>query len=359
MRRSAAAAVALPASLILLAPAGCASVDDQWLPWFMRSEGEYPAELPAVAGEFGEEPEVDFGDEEPPEEPLSGIAIPGNESDDLVRSGDVVIADIASYQWSGAGQYEELYSSHEEGAPEEVPLTPELEEIVDCVSDATVGSRVVCVMPAAAQDPAMEADPGASMLVLDLHDHYAQGSLVEAEQTEDGGGDLPEVPEPGAAAPEIGIPDTDPPEDLETVVLAEGEGPELEEGERLVMQYTGVRWDDGEVFDSTWDPGRDGTPVAFPIGAGQLIEGWDEGLIGQNVGSRVMLVVPEDMAYGEDAEEMGQPAGTLVFVVDMLGALEPMPEPEMPEEPAPEDMDLEDMDLEDLEPEEPDEDDEE
>jgi peptidylprolyl isomerase len=110
------------------------------------------------------------------------------------------------------------------------------------------------------------------------------------------------------------------------------------------------------MFDSTWDPeGRDGAPMAqFTIGVGGVIEGWDEGLVGQDVGSRVLLVVPEDMAYGEDAEETGSPAGTLVFVIDILAAVDPQPQPD-PEEgmEGMEDLEgmegLEDLDLEDLE----------
>ncbi len=85
------------------------------------------------------------------------------------------------------------------------------------------------------------------------------------------------------------------------------------------MQYTGAIWKNGKVFDSSW---KGNGSVQFPIGAGQVIAGWDEGLVGQTVGSQVLLVIPPDKGYGA----AGQPSAgikgttTLVFVVDILAA---------------------------------------
>lgn len=119
-------------------------------------------------------------------------------------------------------------------------------------------------------------------------------------------------------APEITIPDGDPPAELQTEVLTEGEGAEVESGDLLVANYEGRLWEGGEVFDSSFERGA---PAAFPIGTGGVIAGWDEGLVGQNVGSRVLLVVPPDKAYGEDgAGEDIPPNSSLVFVVDLVDA---------------------------------------
>lgn len=352
MRRGKAAPLAAPCAVLLLGLAGCGVSGDTLKPWWMRDAAEEG--LPAVSGDFGEEPEVDFGEEAPPEEALSLVAIEGSDSGDLIQASDVVISEIASYSWNGPGDFEEQTSTYETEAPMALEIAPDDQQLNDCLGDVTAGSRVVCSFPAPEQDPMMgeTGDIPTTIVVFDIEEHFPVGAVVEAEQTEEGGGDLPTVPDPGPAMPEIEIPDSDPPDDLEVVVLAEGDGPEVEAEQQVVLQYTGVRWDDGEVFDSTWDPeGRDGAPIAqFQIGVGGLIEGWDEGMVGENVGSRIMLVIPEDMAYGEDAEETGSPAGTLVFVVDILAAVDPQPVPE-PEEG------LEDPALEDLEEEAPEEED--
>ncbi len=85
------------------------------------------------------------------------------------------------------------------------------------------------------------------------------------------------------------------------------------------MQYTGVNWRTKKVFDSSWSRS---TPFALNIGVGQVIKGWDTGLIGQTVGSRVMLVIPPAEGYGKTGSSQAGIKGTdtLVFVVDILEA---------------------------------------
>jgi peptidylprolyl isomerase len=86
------------------------------------------------------------------------------------------------------------------------------------------------------------------------------------------------------------------------------------------VHYTGVIWDSGKTFDSSWDRGA---PVDFAIGQGQVIAGWDAGLVGQTVGSQVLLVIPPDQGYGERGQPDAGISGTdtLVFVVDILDAV--------------------------------------
>lgn len=118
-----------------------------------------------------------------------------------------------------------------------------------------------------------------------------------------------------SVAPEISLPDGDPPQDLVVDVVVEGEGDPVEAGDLLVADYTGVLWDGGEQFDSSWDRGQ---PAAFPIGVGAVIDGWDTGLVGVPVGSRVVLVVPPEQGYGEAGSgETIPPDATLVFAVDV------------------------------------------
>lgn len=117
------------------------------------------------------------------------------------------------------------------------------------------------------------------------------------------------------APPEVELPGGDPPGDLVVETVVEGEGEPVESGDLLLADYTGLLWDGGEEFDSSWSRGE---PAAFGIGVGQVIPGWDQGLVGQAVGSRVLLVIPPELGYGEEGSPGGIPGGaTLVFVVDI------------------------------------------
>jgi peptidylprolyl isomerase len=98
--------------------------------------------------------------------------------------------------------------------------------------------------------------------------------------------------------------------------IVQGKGPKLASGQTIQANYVGVTYKDGKQFDSSWDNGQ---PAVFPVGVGQLIKGWDKGLVGVNVGSRVQLDIPAEDAYGENAES-GRPSGDLRFVVDILQA---------------------------------------
>jgi peptidylprolyl isomerase len=97
-----------------------------------------------------------------------------------------------------------------------------------------------------------------------------------------------------------------------------GAGAEVEAGQTITVHYTGVTWDDGKVFDSSW---TSGSPASFEIGTGAVIAGWDEGLVGQTVGSQVLLVVPPAKGYPDGSPDGSIQAGdTIVFVVDILAA---------------------------------------
>jgi peptidylprolyl isomerase len=102
---------------------------------------------------------------------------------------------------------------------------------------------------------------------------------------------------------------------LTVTPLIEGTGPKVEAGQSITTNYVGVFYENGEEFDSSWERGQ---PATFPIGVGQVIPGWDKGLVGVTVGSRVQLDIPAEDAYGDGGG--GRPAGPLRFVVDVLAA---------------------------------------
>ncbi|MBN1172170.1 MAG: FKBP-type peptidyl-prolyl cis-trans isomerase, partial [Micromonosporaceae bacterium] len=104
--------------------------------------------------------------------------------------------------------------------------------------------------------------------------------------------------------------------ELKVTPLIEGKGATVTSGQQLSVQYVGVSYPTGEEFDSSWSGGE---PFTFVVGEGQVITGWDQGLIGVRVGSRVQLDIPSALAYG-DSTSNGAPAGPLRFVVDVLSA---------------------------------------
>ena len=101
--------------------------------------------------------------------------------------------------------------------------------------------------------------------------------------------------------------------------LIQGTGPVVTAGQDVTVHYTGVLYGSGKQFDSSW---AKGTPLDFKIGTGTVIKGWDQGLVGQHVGSQVLLVVPPDFGYGANGQSSAGISGTdtLVFVVDILDA---------------------------------------
>lgn len=116
------------------------------------------------------------------------------------------------------------------------------------------------------------------------------------------------------AAPEITIPDSEPPAELEIVDLVEGDGDEVAEGATVTAQYVGKSWSTGVQFDSSWERGQ---PATFPLG--NVVQGWSQGLPGMRVGGRRLLVIPPELGYGDQSPTPDiQPGETLVFVVDMV-----------------------------------------
>jgi len=109
---------------------------------------------------------------------------------------------------------------------------------------------------------------------------------------------------------------------LQSVVLKPGEGPAIAAGQMAVMQYTGWLYETsaaehkGKKFDSSLDSGK---PFSFPLGTGSVIKGWDQGVLGMQVGERRRLIIPPDLAYGDaGAGGVIPPGATLVFDVELV-----------------------------------------
>jgi FKBP-type peptidyl-prolyl cis-trans isomerase len=116
--------------------------------------------------------------------------------------------------------------------------------------------------------------------------------------------------------PVITVPKTPAPTTLQVSDIVVGDGDLACSGENVEMQYVGVTYANGKQFDASWDRGD---PFAFQLGGGQVIGGWDQGIVGMKVGGRRQLVIPPDLGYGDQGAGPDIPPGaTLVFVVDLV-----------------------------------------
>ncbi len=136
-------------------------------------------------------------------------------------------------------------------------------------------------------------------------------SATEATTAEQSGGDVNLN-----AKPKITVPGGPAPKQLEEVEIVAGDGAEAKAGDEVTVQYVGVGYDSKEEFDSSWSRNE---PFTFNLGAGEVISGWDQGIVGMKEGGRRELTIPANLAYGPSGSPpVIGPNETLIFVVDLL-----------------------------------------
>lgn len=114
--------------------------------------------------------------------------------------------------------------------------------------------------------------------------------------------------------PEVSIPAA-PVTALKVTTITEGTGTGAVVGDTVEVHYLGYTSVDGVVFDNSYDRGA---PIPVVLGAGRVIQGWEQGLLGLKVGGRYQIDIPVDLAYGADAAAQGRPEGALSFIVDIM-----------------------------------------
>ncbi|WP_328428861.1 FKBP-type peptidyl-prolyl cis-trans isomerase [Streptomyces sp. NBC_00443] len=318
-KRRVAALLAVPA---LLFTAACGSDSD--------SDGGETAGVAQVDGKVGEKPKISVPKEGDP----SGKTVVETVSEGsgtAAKASDFVRLDWTVEKW---GEDQELggtwaatttgESTPRRQSVEQIgkPSQQLPEKVLAAVKGQKPGSRVL-VQGTAGDLIGESLNPSSGInqkdvliWVVDVAGAGAVDAKGEAkgEQAATEAG-LPEVKAPSQKAATITIPkNTKAPKDLKEQVLIKGDGKKVEAGQGLVAQYTGVKWEDGKKFDSSWDHGG---ATAFQIGTGSVVPGWDKGLVGKNVGDRVLLVIPPALGYGSSPNsELSK--NTLVFVVDIL-----------------------------------------
>lgn len=128
-------------------------------------------------------------------------------------------------------------------------------------------------------------------------------------------GAVPAVSGADGKKPTIDKGEGEPPGKLQVKVLEKGDGRKVEKADFLTAHYAGQTWE-GKAFDDSYKRKK---PSGFPIGVGGVVEGWDKGLVGKTVGSKVELVVPPEMAYGDQPPQGSaiKKGDTLVFVIEI------------------------------------------
>ena len=316
---------------VLLALAGCSgSPSTESSTETEASDGCTPAASGAasdavqVEGDLGTAPTVTIDAPlESPEETERTVVIEGE--GDPAESGSVVTVQYSAFNGTSGESIEATTYAEDGSADFELAegLLPGLLTALEC---STAGERITAVIPPADAfgDTGSEALglAAADSLVFVL-DVVKIAEPVEAPEAlpRANGADQP-IPDGFPAvtlgddgAPTVTIPDAAAPTKLQIAVLKQGDGATVEDGADVTVHYTGVIWETGEVFDSSWTRGA---PATFSTNG--VIPGFSQALVGQQVGSQVIAVIPPAQGYGDTPPEGSTitATSTLVFVVDIL-----------------------------------------
>ena len=116
--------------------------------------------------------------------------------------------------------------------------------------------------------------------------------------------------------PTVTVPDELPPDELQIKDIVKGKGPAAKKGDKVSMQYVGLTWSTSVEFDSSWERGE---PYTLTLGKGDVIKGWDEGIVGMRKGGRRELTIPAELAYGAQGSPPNiGPNECLRFIIDLV-----------------------------------------
>jgi peptidylprolyl isomerase len=312
MRRIAAALlVPLTAAIAL---AGCGS----------SSSPARPASV-AVSGVFGKSPDVRIPALKAGSKLQIKTEIQGRGP--ALATGDSTLANFALYIWSG--KTHKLLDSTFSSTPQVLPAQLPLPGLAKAVSGQKMGSRVLAVLPpkyayGTRGNPNLGIKgTDTTVWVIDLIKSFSSTAAASGKHVSDGGGHLPKVTA-ASTGPAISIPKNAQPGKLVRKTLIQGTGAPLVNGQTVVAQVVGTNWRTHKTFYTTWPSASTpaSAPFSFQLG-GHVIPGWNKGLVGVPVGSRVMLVVPPADGYGKTGNSSAgiKPTDDLVFVIDILDSV--------------------------------------
>jgi peptidylprolyl isomerase len=313
-------AVPLLACVVL---AGCSSSKPAASSSASSSSSAGSSTAVTATGSFGKVPTVDIPKAKAGNSLTVKTLIQGTGT--TLTKSDAMAANFVLYFWNGTSST--LKADTFTSSPTVIggTMLPGLES---ALIGKKVGSRVLAVIPPAdgygTSGNSQLGITGSTTLVfvIDVLKAYSDNAGATGAQVSSGGGVLPTVSAKPGSAPTMTFPSSSPPSGLVTKTLVKGDGPKIVKGEYVIAQYVGYIWRTKKLFGSSWSSG---SPFGFIVGASpaQVIPGWDKGLVGQTVGSRVMLSVPPAQGYGSAGASQAGITGTdtLVFAVDIIDAL--------------------------------------
>ncbi|MFJ4953204.1 FKBP-type peptidyl-prolyl cis-trans isomerase [Streptomyces sp. NPDC088760] len=283
--------------------------------------------LPAVTAgtKFGEKPTVAKGPGEPSKDLAVKTLIAG--SGRTIAENDFIRADYLGQIWSTAKVFDNSYDRKR-------PLVMQLAKgsIIDgwlyALAGKKTGSRVqIAVPPTWGYGKEGNAQAGIKgtdtlVFVIDLIDSFNSKSSAKGQQVPQTDAALPKVgTNTDGQVPKVTIPRADPPKKLVSEYVLEGDGPEVKADQAVLCQFQGLVWEGGKTFQRTYGSGR-----LSQFGLEQMqraVKGLAEGLTGKKVGSRVLIVIPPQLGYGDNPPSGGviKKDSTLVFTVDILAAM--------------------------------------
>lgn len=274
---------------------------------------------PVTAGTaFGQKPTVAKGTGTPSPDLAVETAIQG--SGPVIAKGDYLQANYLGQIWDTGKVFD---NSYDRGTPLLVQIgTGQVIPGWDAgLIGKNGGSRVeMAVPPAQGYGPSGNPQAGITgtdtlVFVIDVIDVFGPTSSAHGTEVPQTDVSLPKVGvNTDGKAAAITVPKVKPPTDLVSRYIIEGSGPVVKSSGTLLLQYEGVLWDSGKEFDSSYQHSQ---LALFPLA--RLIKGWQEGLVGKKVGSRVLLVVPPSLGYGAQGQPPTIPGdATLVFALDII-----------------------------------------
>ena len=278
----------------------------------------------SVSTDLDAPPEIDFDGELSPDATERLVVVDG--SGEGIKADDRVT--LAYAYFNGQTGEKIGHIGYDDQAPDMIPIDPETPYLVGLVHTlmcSTVGSRVAGVIPAQeafgdAGAPEFGVGEGESIVfVADILDIQPPPpppleELVGEQQPAPEG--YPEVTVTDGQ-PDVVFPEGDVPTSYGVATVIDGEGAMVFDGATVVVHYHGVNWNTGETFDSSFERGE---PATFPTSG--VIPGFRDGLVGQSVGSRVLITIPPALGYGPQGGTGDGQIGaddTIFFVVDILG----------------------------------------
>jgi FKBP-type peptidyl-prolyl cis-trans isomerase len=314
MRR--AAALAFLPLLATVAIAGCSSSSS--------STKAAPADTNksvTVTGAYGTTPKVTIPKEDPSGALYTKVLTQG--TGPALTATEGAVGNFVVYDW--AGKTSKILSSAYSTKNTSLFVGGQMiTGVQNALVGQKMGSRVLVVVPPAdgLGSNATAEGIGANdtlVFVIDLQSTFSLSSVTGAQTTN--GSPTVTAPKTAAAGPTITInTKATPPKTLQVKTLVKGTGAKVAKGDEIVANYNGYIWRTGKSFQSSWSTPNQ--PFSAVIGEGQVIPGWDTGLVGQTVGSRVELVIPPADGYGSAGQSSAGIKGTdtLVFVIDILAA---------------------------------------